>query len=224
MALILNIDTATTIGSICLARDGQPLQTMVNEKQQDHAAAMALFIKEILAGQQITPDQLDAIAVSAGPGSYTGLRVGVATAKGLCYAWGKPLVAISTLQMMAQGMRSELQDNTAYYCPMLDARRQEVYTAIYDYAGHDVKPPEALILTPDAYHTWLEEKKVYFFGDGSMKWQQLLAPHPHAAFMPYRISAEHMIALSEAAFVQQHFADVAYFSPFYLKAFYFPAK
>jgi tRNA threonylcarbamoyladenosine biosynthesis protein TsaB len=224
MALILNIDTATTIGSVCLARDGRPLQTMVNEKQQDHAATMALFVKEILATQEVTPDQLDAIAISAGPGSYTGLRVGVATAKGLCYAWGKPLLAISTLQMMAQGASSELLDEQAYYCPMLDARRQEVYTAIYDYAGHDVKPPSALILTPDAFHTWLEERKIYFFGDGSTKWQQLMKPHQHAVFVPYNISATHMTLLSEAAFEQQHFADIAYFSPFYLKPFYFPAK
>ena len=224
MALILNIDTATAIGSVALAKDGVVLQTLVNDKERDHAATLTLFIQEIFNTQKITPDDLDAIAVSGGPGSYTGLRVGVATAKGLCYAWNKPLIGISTLQLMAQGLRDELQDTTALYCPLLDARRQEVYTAVYDAALTPLLEPQALILTPDAFNEWLSRGKVYFFGDGSMKWQQMLEPHPHAVFVPYHISAVHMIPLSTAAFEKKLFEDTAYFSPFYLKPFYTPVK
>ncbi len=162
MAIILNIDTATTIGSVTLAKDGVVLQTLKNEKERDHAAVLTLFIQEILKTQQILPTQLDAIAVSAGPGSYTGLRVGVATAKGLCYTWNKPLLGISTLHMMAQGLLAQQQDAAAMYCPMLDARRQEVYTAVYDAALGTLMAPQALILTPDAFTEWLNRGKIYF--------------------------------------------------------------
>jgi tRNA threonylcarbamoyladenosine biosynthesis protein TsaB len=224
LALILNIDTATAIGSVALAKDGVVLQTLANDKERDHAATLTVFIQEIFNTQKITPAQLDAIAVSGGPGSYTGLRVGVATAKGLCYAWNKPLIGISTLQMMAQGLRAELQDKNALYCPLLDARRQEVYTAVYDAALLPLMQPQALILTPEAFSEWLERAKVYFFGDGSEKWQQMLGRHTNAVFAPYRISAEHMIPLTEAAFQQKRFDDTAYFSPFYLKPFYTPVK
>ena len=224
MSLILNIDTATTIGSVCLSRDGQPLQTLYNDQQKDHAATMVLFVQEIMKTQDVTPAQLDAIAVSAGPGSYTGLRVGVATAKGLCYAWDKPLIAISTLEMMAQGLMQELQDREAYYCPMLDARRMEVYTAIYDSHLSNVMDPQALILTPDAFEAQLNQHKTYFFGDGSEKWQQLSAPHPNAVFVPYQVSAAHLSMLSKNAFEHKYFVDLAYFSPFYLKPFHFTSK
>lgn len=224
LALILNIDTATAIGSVALAKDGVVLQTLTNDKERDHAATLTLFIQEIFNTQHITPAQLDAIAVSGGPGSYTGLRVGVATAKGLCYAWNKPLIGVSTLQMMAQGLSAALQDKHALYCPLLDARRQEVYTAVYDAALTPLTEPQALILTPDAFREWLDSSKVYFFGDGSTKWQQMMEPHSNAVFVPYHISAEHMIPLTEAVFQQKIFEDIAYFSPFYLKPFYTPVK
>jgi len=196
----------------------------MNDKERDHAATLTLFIRQILDMQRVAPAQLDAIAVSAGPGSYTGLRVGVATAKGLCYAWNKPLLGISTLLMMAQGMAGELEDTGAFYCPLLDARRQEVYTALYNAALQPLMAPQALVLTPDAFRGWLDQGKVYFFGDGSAKWQQLIAPHPNAIFIPYHISSVHMVPLAEAAFTQQQFEDVAYFSPYYLKPFYTPAS
>lgn len=226
MALILNIDTATAIGSVALARDGVVLQTLMNDKERDHAATLTLFIQEIFNTQQIGPADLDAIAVSAGPGSYTGLRVGVATAKGLCYSWNKPLIGISTLQMMAQGLSSGLRDTAAMYCPLLDARRQEVYTAVYSATLVQLLAPQALILTPDAFNEWLDRGRIYFFGDGSLKWEQMMTaqPHSHAVFVPYHISATHMIPLSEAAFGRKQFEDTAYFSPFYLKPFYTPAK
>lgn len=224
MALILNIDTATNIGSVCLSRDGQVLQTLVNDQQQDHAATMTLFIQQIMQEQQITPAQLDAIAVSAGPGSYTGLRVGVATAKGLCYAWDKPLIAISTLQQMTQGILPETNDTTALYAPMLDARRMEVYTAVYDAAIKEILPPQALILDTESYATQLAAQPVYFFGNGSDKWKQLLGEHTNARFLSYTLNATHMVPLAEKAFQKATFEDVAYFSPYYLKPFHSTLK
>lgn len=224
MALILNIDTATTTGSVSLSRDGQVLQTLVNEKQQDHAATMILFVQQILKEQGITPAELDAVAVSAGPGSYTGLRVGVATAKGLCYAWNKPLLAISTLKMMAQGLVADVKESTALYCPMLDARRQEVFMGLYDAALNEVMPPQAMILEPGSLDAQLATHKIYFFGDGSPKWELMVSSHKNAIFAEYVISAAHMAPLSTDAFDKKQFVDLAYFSPFYLKPFYSPQK
>lgn len=224
MALILNIDTATTTGSVSLTRDGIALQTLVNEQQQDHAATMILFVQQLLHDQGITAADLDAVAVSAGPGSYTGLRVGAATAKGLCYAWNKPLLAISTLQMMAQGMKDILNETEIWYCPMLDARRQEVFTAIYDTTLTPVMAPQAMILEAGSFDTWLAQKKIVFFGNGSPKWAQLLPSNDNAVFKPYEMNAAHMGPLAEQLYQQKSFADLAYFSPFYLKGFYFPQK
>ncbi|MBP1653429.1 MAG: peptidase glycoprotease [Bacteroidetes bacterium] len=224
MALILNIDTATNIGSVCLSKDGQVLQTLVNDQQQDHAATMTLFIQQLMQEHRVTPAQLDAIAVSAGPGSYTGLRVGVATAKGLCYAWEKPLIAISTLQQMTLGILSVANDENALYAPMLDARRMEVYTAVYTAQLDEILAPQALILTPEAYAAQLADKKVFFFGNGSDKWQQLMGQHAHATFLPYTLKAAHMVQLAEKAFEKGTFEDVAYFSPFYLKPFHSTMK
>lgn len=224
MSLILNIDTATSIGSVCLSMDGKPLQTLVNDKQQDHAATMILFVQEIMQTQQVTPAQIDAVAVSAGPGSYTGLRVGVATAKGLCYAWEKPLIAVSTLRIMTQGMLSVTKDADALYCPMLDARRMEVYTAIYNSTLEALIAPHALILTPETFSEQLENRKTYFFGNGSEKWQQLMPAHPNAVFESYILNAADMASLSTAAYHQQVFEDIAYFSPYYLKPFHSTVK
>ncbi len=224
MALILSIDTATTTGSVSLSRDGKALQTLVNEQQQDHAAAMVLYVQQVLREQGVTASDLDAVAVSAGPGSYTGLRVGVATAKGLCYAWNKPLLAVPTLQMMAQGAKAAIQDENAWYCPMLDARRQEVFTAIYDAALQPVMEPQALVLEPASLDVWLTQKKIYFFGNGSPKWATMLPSIDNAVFVPYEMSAADMAPLAEQLFHQKAFADLAYFSPFYLKGFYFPQK
>lgn len=224
MALILSIDTATTTGSVSLARDGKALQTLVNEQQQDHAAAMVLYVQQVLREQGVTAAELDAVAVSAGPGSYTGLRVGVATAKGLCYAWNKPLLAVPTLQMMAQGAKDAVQDDNAWYCPMLDARRQEVFTAIYDASLQPVLEPQALILEPGSMDAWLSQQKIYFFGNGSAKWAAMQPSIDNAVFVPHEMSAAYMAPLAEKLFLQKSFADLAYFSPFYLKGFYFPQK
>ncbi|MCK7558859.1 tRNA (adenosine(37)-N6)-threonylcarbamoyltransferase complex dimerization subunit type 1 TsaB [Chitinophaga sedimenti] len=190
MALILNIDTATSIGSVCLAKDGEVLHTIRNAEQRDHAARLPLFVREVLQTAGITSAQLDAIAVSAGPGSYTGLRVGAATAKGLCYAWKKPLIAIGTLELMANGMINATGNKDALYCPMIDARRMEVFTAVYDASITPLLVPQALVLDEQSYQNWITTSgDILFFGDGAAKWQPMVAgaqnaKFPHTRFPP----------------------------------------
>ncbi len=223
MALILHIDTATSLGSVCLSKDGSVLETLHNADQKDHAATIGLFIQRLLENHGVLHEELDAIAVSAGPGSYTGLRVGAATVKGLCYAWKKPLIAISTLQMMASGLQAELRED-AWYAPMIDARRMEVFTAVYDGDLKAALPPQSMILTPDAFASYIGQKTTFFFGDGAPKWHELSGSPANAVFPPYRISAAHMVPLAEKAFAGKDFQDVAYFAPHYLKAFFQPGK
>lgn len=223
MALILHIDTATSIGSVCLSRDGKELQTLQNAAQKDHAATVGLFIQQLLNDHGVRHEELDAIAVSAGPGSYTGLRVGAATAKGLCYAWKKPLIAVSTLQMMASGLQDGKTED-AWYVPMIDARRMEVFTAVYNSSLEAEMPPQAMVLTPESFASYLVSKTTYFFGDGAPKWLDLLGSPTNAVFPAYHISASHMVPLAEKAFASKDFQDVAYFAPHYLKAFFTPGK
>lgn len=224
MATILHIDTATTVGSVCLSKDGAVLQLLENPEQREQAASITLFVQQALQQAGLRGQDLDAIAVSAGPGSYTGLRIGVATAKGLCYTWQKPLIGISTLQLMAQGALQQQQDMEALYCPMIDARRMEVFTALYNARLEAVLPGEALILSPDNFQEWLSTHRIYFFGDGSSKWENFMERSANAHFLPYQISAAHMIPLAEESYAGGRFEDVAYFTPHYLKAFYHPVK
>lgn len=224
MALILHIDTATATGSVSLSQNGKALETLQNNEQRDHAATITLFVQQLLRNHGLRHEQLDAVAVSAGPGSYTGLRVGVATAKGLCYTWQKPLLAVSTLQMMAAGMQQMRPAEEVYYVPMIDARRMEVFTAAYNTRLEAVMEPQAMILQPGLFAGLMTEKNTLFFGDGAPKWQGLLGEHTNSEFPSYQISAEHMIPLAEKAFADKDFKDVAYFSPYYLKAFFHPGK
>lgn len=224
LAQILHIDTATSNGSVCLSRNGLALETIHNTDQRDHAATITQLIRELMERHAVTPAMLDAIAVSAGPGSYTGLRVGTATAKGLCYTWQKPLIAISTLQMMAAGMQDLMPDQDVLFAPMIDARRMEVFTAIYDTRLEALLPPQALILEPGSLDNFITQKTVIFFGDGAPKWHELLGERTNTQFPSYQISASHLVRLAAEAFAAKDFQDVAYFAPHYLKAFYHPGK
>jgi len=223
LALILHIDTATAIGSVSLSENGVALETMENIEQRDHAATVNIFVKTLLERHHRKAAELDAIAVSAGPGSYTGLRVGAATAKGLCYTWNKPLIAVSTLQMMASGMKDAYKEDV-YLVPMIDARRMEVFTAVYNRDLEPVLEPQAMVLETQSFDPYMFAKHTVFFGDGAPKWEVLLGVRPNVSFPAYHISAAHMIPLAEKAFASKHFEDVAYFAPNYLKAFYHPGK
>ncbi len=216
MAIILNIDTSQESASLCIARGEESLGLKVNDQQSDHASWIHRAIQELLVETGLVLAQLDAIAVTIGPGSYTGLRVGLATAKGLCFALDKPLICIPTLEMMAHAARFT---EATLICPMIDARRMEVYAAIYDKNLNVVVPPEAVILEPATYQSYITAHPVCFCGSGSIKLQSMIQSQ-HAHFEDIPFSAAHMASLSHRRFCLQDFASLAYAEPLYIKEFY----
>lgn len=220
--MILQIETATTACSVALTHGGEVIAHRLLNQRNVHAEVITLFIEQAVAEAGKTYQDLDAVAVSCGPGSYTGLRIGVSTAKGLCYALDKPLIAIETLQAMAVGMVAKLQDSypeNALFCPMIDARRMEVFTAIFDADGNKVMPTAALIIDENSFTEWLANHTVYFFGDGAAKCRNTIT-HLNARFIDdYINDAADMAAIALNKFNNKDFEDVAYFEPYYLKDF-----
>ena len=220
MALILNIDTAVDVASLCLAKDGKDLSVATNESQKDHASWLHIAIKEIFEKNGLELGLVDAIAVTGGPGSYTGLRIGMATAKGICFALDKPLISLNTLLVMANAAKMEKAD---LICPMIDARRMEVFTAIYTKKLEIVKDPAAITLNENSFAEYLSSNSICFFGNGSNKFQAI-EKNPQAFFSNIKTDASSMISLSEKNFTEKKFVDLAYAEPVYLKEFYTPAK
>ena len=218
MSYIINIDTATETAMVNIAKDGIVLQALQNELQKDHGAFVQTSIQQLLKATTTNIAAVDAIAVIAGPGSYTGLRVGMASAKGLSYALNKPLITINTLELWAAAGITNTQNTNALFCPMIDARRMEVFTAIYDAALHPVLPPVAMILNENSLAEWLDASPVIFLGNGVAKWQKICT-HPNAIFAAVSNIPEAMANLSHMAFLKHQFADLAYTEPFYLKEF-----
>lgn len=190
----------------------------MNANQKDSAAWIQPAIKNLLSEEKVALHQIKAIALSNGPGSYTGLRVGMATAKGLCYALNIPLITISTLKMMAI---SAVHLEADLYCPMIDARRMEIFTAIYDPNLTEVKPPFNLVLEQESFEDTLATNKILFFGNGSAKFQQIIN-HPNALFAPIESSAKHLVHESFLKLKNDEVVDIAYSEPFYIKEFYSP--
>lgn len=218
MALILNIDTATEVCSVAIARDGRVVAMRENGEGLNHSTLLGVYVDEALREARLSVADLDAVAVSMGPGSYTGLRIGVSLAKGLCFGGGKPLIAVGTLNALAHAAVERLGLD-ALYCPMLDARRMEVYTAVFDRRERPVRDIQAIIVDEHSFADLLSEGPVCFFGNGSDKARGVLT-HPNARFVGgVTTSALNMTALSEQKFAVRDFADVAYFEPFYLKDF-----
>lgn len=216
MALILHLDTAVQSASVCLAENEKVLGTMINPAEKESASWLHIAIQQLLLDNTIHTSQLDAIAVSAGPGSYTGLRVGMAAAKGLCYALAKPLITINTLQMMANAVQ---QPSTQLLCPMIDARRMEVFTAVYDTSLQEVMPGTNLILEENSFSALLNEHTISFFGNGSIKAGSLLM-HKNAVFISITSTAENMVSLAAKRYLHQEFANLAYVEPYYGKDFH----
>jgi len=216
LAYILNIETATTNCSVSLSKEGETLVLKEdNSLNYSHAESLHVFIAEVLKSAKIKPTQLDAVAVSKGPGSYTGLRIGVSAAKGLCYALNIPLISVNTLHSLYYQINFE----TGYIIPMLDARRMEVYSAIYDSKNHQIRETEAEILDESSFKDYLEKAKVYFIGNGVEKTKQIIT-HPNAIFIENKLpSANEMGKLAEHKHQNSDWEDVAYFEPFYLKDF-----
>lgn len=220
MALILNIETAIENASICLAENNRVLGFVTNEKQKDHAAWLHPAIELMMKRVKMDLQQLDAIAVSIGPGSYTGLRIGLATAKGFCYALRKPLVTINTLVIMANAVKDDRAD---IICPMIDARRMEVFTALLDTDLQIIVGPKAMILDENSFAEELATQTILFFGNGSDKFKEICRSD-HAIFAPISFDAATMVSLSEKQFQAKEFADLAYTEPLYLKEFFSPKR
>ncbi len=217
---ILNIETSTGVCSVSVSDKDAILAARESRIDRSHASMLTVFIGEAMAEAGIGYNELSGVAVSRGPGSYTGLRIGVSAAKGICYGADIPLIALDTLLIMARGLLRNIADNDGLLlCPMIDARRMEVYTALYDTAGTRVKDITAEIIDNDSFKDYLDERKIIFFGDGSGKCRDTLK-HPNAVFIEgIYPSACYMAQLSFKAFAEKIFEDTAYFEPFYLKDF-----
>lgn len=220
MPVILHLETSTSVCSVALSVNGELVANRISFEGPSHAVLLARFVDEILNEMCLQSLRPDAVAVSCGPGSYTGLRIGVSMAKGLCFGWHVPLIAIDTLQLLAfSATQSNLSNEAMLLCPMLDARRMEVFSAIFDYQLNVVRPTTADIVDENIYLQWLEQYPVLFFGNGAEKCKPHLT-HPHAHFADYIVpKASDMLVLAENAFQIGNFVDTAYFEPFYLKDF-----
>jgi tRNA threonylcarbamoyladenosine biosynthesis protein TsaB len=219
MVTILQIDTATQVCSAALSVNGETIALKELAAQNIHAGSLTLFIQDVMQQASISYAGLDAIAVSKGPGSYTGLRIGVSTAKGICFAQDKPLIAIDTLKMMSQGFMEADSSYTGLICPMIDARRMEVFTALYNNELEQAAKVEAKIIDENSYQDELNQQMITFIGDGAMKCSTTIQS-ANAVFNGHNFnSASYMSKLAYAAYNLQQFEDVAYFEPYYLKDF-----
>lgn len=216
MSYILNIETATTNCSVSLSKDGETL--VLKEDYNNgfsHAERLHLYIDEVLQEAKVAPNDLSAIAVSKGPGSYTGLRIGVSTAKGLCFALNKPLISVATLDALAHQVKAD----EGVIVSMLDARRLEVYSAIFDTECEQIRETQAQILDENSFQEYLQKGKVYFIGNGVAKTKELIK-HDNAIFIDDKLpSANEMSLLAYNKYKKNDIEDVAYFEPYYLKDF-----
>jgi tRNA threonylcarbamoyladenosine biosynthesis protein TsaB len=223
MSLILCIETATRVCSAALERDGVLLALKESTELNSHSSVLTGFIQQVLTETGHKISDLDAVAISKGPGSFTGLRIGVSTAKGLCFSLDKPLIAIGTLQAMAFEMAREYDGpdpGRTLFCPMIDARRMEVYLALYDQQGREVLPPCAKIILEDTFSSYAKDHLLVFAGDGAEKSRSVLPSSCSYLFPDLTLpSARYMAQLAEEVFRQGNFEDVAYFEPYYLKDF-----
>lgn len=227
MPLILNIDTALEYGSVSLSDKGTIIAFRENSNQQNHADWVHSAIKEMIAEINLQMSDLDSVSVSNGPGSYTGLRIGLSAAKGLCFSLQIPLITIGTLDIMAVGILQN-PDNSIkaidWLCPMIDARRMEAYYALYDGGTSPISEPKSVIVKAGVFDEYLKQQEIIFFGSGSDKLKNILS-HKNAIFLGYHHKgALNMAALSEKYYFEKKFADLAYTDPLYLKEVYFPGR
>jgi tRNA threonylcarbamoyladenosine biosynthesis protein TsaB len=218
--IILHIETSTNICSVAISENGSILFSDLDNKGMNHAALLPVFIEKSFEFLKSANKSLDAVAVSGGPGSYTGLRIGVSTAKGICYGLDIPLISVSTLEIISfAALNQQTFELQSLICPMIDARRMEVYAAFYTPDLKIHREISADIITSDSLTEILENYKVYFMGNGSGKCKSMLT-HPHARFIDDIVPlAENMVTLAEKSYTEKKFVDTAYFEPFYLKEF-----
>lgn len=221
MSCILHIDTSTSVCSVAVSQDGTCLFNKEDHSGPNHSITLGIFIDEALALVDSQGIMLDAVSVSGGPGSYTGLRIGVSMAKGICYGRELKLISVPTLELLCVPVllnHDEIEDN-ALLCPMLDARRMEVYAALFDRALKPIRETRADVVDENTYKKWLDERPVYFFGNGAAKCMEQIN-HPNARLIEdIEPLAKWMLPLAEKRMIQERFEDVAYYTPFYLKDF-----
>lgn len=216
MAYILNIETATTNCSVSLSNKGETLVLKEDyNSNYSHAERLHIYIDEVLKKANISLNDIEGIAISKGPGSYTGLRIGVSAAKGLCFALDIPLISIPTLESLTHQIKTE----SGVIIPMLDARRMEVYSAVFDANNHQIRETQAQILDENSFNEYLEEGKVFFIGNGVAKTKELIT-HKNAVYVEGKLpSANEMSQLAYQKYKKSDIEDVAYFEPYYLKDF-----
>jgi tRNA threonylcarbamoyladenosine biosynthesis protein TsaB len=220
MSVILMIETSTRVCSVGISVEGEMQAMRESVKPNSHASLVSVFIEEVLKECNLRIVEIDAVAVSMGPGSYTGLRIGVSSAKGICYAATKPLIAVNTLKSIAAGMInvSENISQDSLFCPMIDARRMEVYMAIYDNCLNEISPVSAEIITSDFFEKF-SPSKLFVSGDGSEKIKDVVKYIADIQYLNIEPSVRHMCKMANEAFEKAEFVDVAYFEPYYLKDF-----
>lgn len=224
MSLILCIETGTDICSVGIARDGELMSLRESDQGRDHAKQVAVFVDELLRETDVKPDELDAVAVGMGPGSYTGLRIGVSFAKGLCYGLNIPLLAVGSLEALTDVAIKDYEAgiiqvegwDEAFLCPMVDARRMEVYTQIFNSRCEAQSEVSAEIITEDSFSQWRAKGKLVIFGNGAAKCQEML---PDAIYIDVAPSARGLTRIAHQLFEAGKTVDIAYFEPFYLKDF-----
>lgn len=224
MALILSIDTSLEEASVCIADEGHVIDIRKNSRQTDHAIWIQTAIKNMFLESGRKLEDLSAIAVAAGPGSYTGLRVGMATAKGMCYALGVPLIMESTLWLLAQRVKKEIATNSVHQypvliCPMIDARRMEVFTALFDLELNMVMQPTAVVLDEHSFREELSKNVIIFCGSGIKKWQHLCL-YTNAVFVEVFLNVTDLAEIASEKFNRGEFSDLAYAEPAYVKNVY----
>jgi len=221
MAKILCIETGTTVCSVAIGDENGLLGDREVSDPRAHSTQLPLLISELLHSSKLSVKQLDAVAVNKGPGSYTGLRIGVSMAKGICYSAGIPLIGIGSLHSMAVGfILSDFSISAeALLCPMIDARRMEVYSALFNTLGEPISDVKALVIEENSFNEYLEHQKVFFFGDGSVKCKNVITNQNAIFIERFEPSARFMLPLALKAYINEEFDDTAYFEPFYLKDF-----
>jgi tRNA threonylcarbamoyladenosine biosynthesis protein TsaB len=220
MALILSLETSTTVCSVALHDNGKLIASAEMHKEQSHASKLAVLIDQLVKLADISISAIQAIAVSEGPGSYTGLRIGVSTAKGLCFALGIPLISVGTLSLLAKQMQlKSILDNNTWLCPMIDARRMEVYCQLFNREMDTMQTIEAKVIDEESFKELLTNHRIIFFGDGAAKCKSAIT-HPNAFFVDAIVpSAKELGILASEKFLKNELENLVSFEPFYLKEF-----
>jgi len=224
LARILNIETSTSVCSVALSINGKVISMQESHTKNSHAELITLFSHKVISDAGLKFNDLDAVAVSKGPGSYTGLRIGISTAKGFCYGLDLPLISINTLAAMAAGMKNKLDylngSNKTLFCPMIDARRMEVYTALFSNTLMEIKQTTAKIIDSESFKKYLSINKIIFAGDGAAKCKDVLGQHPNAVFADdFHPSSAYLCKIAEEKYRDKEYENTAYFEPLLLKRF-----